>query len=297
MKDPGVGRVLSGLEAAALWRAETAGRVGALADLGVRVGLATLLVGDDPASMAYVRRKHQAAEAAGMHSIDRRLPAGASASQVEEVIDDLNSDPAVHGYLVQLPLPPQIDPARILERIDPAKDADGLHPQNLGRLMLGLPGPRPATPTGILRLLDHHGVATSGRPVVVVGRSSLVGRPLAVMLSAPGRDATVTVAHTRTSDLASVTRGADIVVAAAGSPGLIGRDHVAPGAVVVDVGTTRAGDALVGDVRFEEVLAVAGGVSPVPGGVGPLTIAALLANVVGLVEGWRGRSQGPGAPR
>ncbi|WKZ82230.1 MAG: bifunctional 5,10-methylenetetrahydrofolate dehydrogenase/5,10-methenyltetrahydrofolate cyclohydrolase [Acidimicrobiia bacterium] len=286
MKDPTAGRLLSGLEAAALWRAETAGRVGALADLGIRVGLATLLVGDDPASMAYVRRKHQAAEAAGMRSIDRRLPAQASPGQVEAAIDDLNSDPVVHGYLVQLPLPPQVDPARILERIDPAKDADGLHPQNLGRLMLGLPGPRPATPTGILRLLDHHGVATSGRSAVVVGRSSLVGRPLAVMLSSPGRDATVTVAHTRTPDLASVTRDAEIVVAAAGSPGLIGRDHVAPGAFVVDVGTTRVGDALAGDVRFEEVMSVAGGVSPVPGGVGPMTIAALLANVVGLVEGW-----------
>ena len=278
------GRILSGVEAGAVLRAEVAGRVGALADMGKRVGLATLLVGNDPASEAYVRIKHRKAIEAGIRSYDYRLPVTAAQHEVEAFVDELNRDPEVDAFLVQLPLPDHLDPALVLERILPHKDADGLHPHNLGRLVLGLHAPRPATPTGILRLLDHYDIATRGARVVVVGRSSLVGRPLSIMLSARGRDATVSVAHTLTSDLAVVTREADILVVAAGYPGLIRAGHVKPGAVVIDVGTTRIDSGLVGDVAFDEVVTVAAGVSPVPGGVGPMTIAGLLWNAVMLAE-------------
>ena len=278
------GRVLSGVEAGALLRAEVAGRVGALAEMGKRVGLATLLVGNDPASEAYVRIKHRNAVEAGIRSYDHRLPATAAQHEVEAFVDELNANPEVDAFLVQLPLPDHLDPAPVLERIFPRKDADGLHPHNLGRMVLGLPAPRPATPTGILRLLDHHNISTRGAQVVVVGRSSLVGRPLSIMLSARGHDATVTVAHAITQNLAGVTRLADILVVAAGHPGLIGADHVKPGAVVVDVGTTRVDSGLVGDVLFDEVIGIAAGVTPVPGGVGPMTIAGLLWNAVGLAE-------------
>ncbi len=281
---PPPGRVLSGTEAGALLRAEVAGRVGALADMGKRVGLATLLVGNNPASEVYVRIKHRNALEAGIRSYDHRLPATAAQHEVEAFVDELNRDPDVDAFLVQLPLPDHLDPAPVLERILPRKDADGLHPHNLGRMVLGLPAPRPATPTGILRLLDFHNISTKGARVVVVGRSSLVGRPLSIMLSSRGRDATVSVAHTRTGDLAAVTREADILVVAAGHPGLITAEHVRPGAVVVDVGTTRVDSNLVGDVVFEEVISVAAGVTPVPGGVGPMTIAGLLWNTVMLAE-------------
>jgi len=278
-------RILSGTEAAAVWRAEIAGRVGALAAEGRRVGLATLLVGDDPASATYVRSKHTAAEAAGIRSIDRRLPATATFDDVVAEVAALNADADVDGFIVQLPLPPGIDPTPIVDLIDPAKDADGLHPYNLGRAALDLPGPRPATPSGILRLLDHHEIDTRGRRVVIVGRSALVGRPLSIMLSGRQRNATVTVAHTGTADLPAVCREAEILIVAAGLPGMIGVEHVARGAVVVDVGTTRVDGRLAGDVRFDEVAEVAGAISPVPGGVGPMTVAGLLANVVMLSGG------------
>ena len=267
-----------------MWRAEVAGRVGALAAADRRVGLATLLVGDDPASQAYLRQKHRAAAEVGIASQDHRLPARATQAEVESFVDRLNGDPEVDAFLVQLPLPPHLEETPVLERVDPDKDADGLHPVNLGRMVLDLPGPRPATPTGILRLLDHHEIAIPGKRVVIVGRSALVGRPLSIMLSAKGRDATVTVAHSATEDLAGVTRGADLLIVAAGRPGLIGADHVAPGAIVVDVGTTRVDGELVGDVVFDEVAEVAAGVTPVPGGVGPMTVAGLLANTVMLAE-------------
>jgi methylenetetrahydrofolate dehydrogenase (NADP+)/methenyltetrahydrofolate cyclohydrolase len=283
-KSTSPGRTLSGVEAGAVLRAEVAGRVGALADMGKRVGLATLLVGNDPASEAYVRIKHRKALEAGIRSYDHRLPATAAQHEVEAFVDELNRDAEVDAFLVQLPLPDHLDPAPVLERILPRKDADGLHPHNLGRMVLGLHAPRPATPTGILRLLDHHDVGTRGARVVVVGRSSLVGRPLSIMLSARGRDATVMVAHSLTPDLAVVTRLADILVVAAGHPGLIRAEHVKPGAVVIDVGTTRVDSGLVGDVVFDEVITVAAGVSPVPGGVGPMTIAGLLWNTVMLAE-------------
>jgi methylenetetrahydrofolate dehydrogenase (NADP+)/methenyltetrahydrofolate cyclohydrolase len=277
-------RTLSGTEAAAVWRAEIAGRVGALADAGKRVGLATLLVGDDPASEVYVRSKHRAAEAAGMRSIDLRLPRDADQSDVEAMVDRMNADPEVDGYIVQLPLPEHLDAAPVLASMDPGKDADGLHPVNLGRMVLGVPGPRPATPTGILRLLDHYDIDTRGATAVIVGRSALVGRPLSVMLGSKGRDATVTVAHTATAHLAEVTSRADLLFVAAGRAGLITGAHVKPGAFVVDAGTNRVDDRLVGDAVYDEVALVAAGITPVPGGVGPMTIAALLFNTVALAE-------------
>jgi len=282
-------RILSGAEAAAVWRAEIAGRVGSLAAEGKLVGLATLLVGDDPASAVYVRNKHKAAEASGMRSFDLRLPSTASQREVEGMVDQMNDDPEVDGYIVQLPLPDHLESPPVLARMDPDKDADGLHPINLGHMVLDSPAPRPATPTGILRLLDHYDIPTRGSRAVVVGRSTLVGRPLSIMLSAKGRDATVTVAHTGTADLESMTAGADLLFVGAGRPGLITGRHVKPGAFVVDAGTTRVDGRLVGDTVFEEVVAVAAGVTPVPGGVGPMTIAGLLFNTVLLAEGAFGR--------
>ena len=268
-----------------VWRAEIAGRVGALAADGVRVGLATLLVGDDPASHTYVRGKHRAAEEAGIRSFDHRLAATATQHEVEATIDRLNDADDVNGFIVQLPLPDGLDSRKVVERIAPGKDADGLHPFNLGRLALDAPGPRPATPSGILRLLDHFDIDTRGRRVVIVGRSVLVGRPLSIMLSGRERNATVTVAHTGTNDLPELTRSAEILVVSAGSPEMIGAEHVSRGTVVVDVGTTRVGDRLRGDVRFDEVAEVAAAITPVPGGVGPMTIAGLLANAVWLAGG------------
>ncbi|MEE9298239.1 MAG: tetrahydrofolate dehydrogenase/cyclohydrolase catalytic domain-containing protein [Acidimicrobiia bacterium] len=276
--------ILSGKEPGAILRAEVAGRVGALAAEGVSVGLATLLVGDDGPSRVYVSMKHKAAVEAGMKSIDRRLEADATQGEVDAAIGELTADPAVSGYIVQLPLPSHLDTDHTVLRIDPGKDADGLHPLNLGRMVLGMAAPRPATPSGILRLLDHYEIETSGKHVVIVGRSGLVGRPLSVMLSQRPRNATVTVTHSATEDMIETTRTADILVVAAGSPGLIGKDHVAPGAVIIDVGTTKTESGLVGDVRFDEVVEIASAVSPVPGGVGPMTIAGLMANTVLLAE-------------
>jgi methylenetetrahydrofolate dehydrogenase (NADP+)/methenyltetrahydrofolate cyclohydrolase len=276
--------LLTGKEPAAVWRAEAAGRVGALAADGVSVGLATLLVGDDGPSSVYVGMKHKAAVKAGIKSIDRRLAADVSQGEVDDAIDELNRDPAVSGYIVQLPIPGHLDTDRTILRIDPNKDADGLHALNLGRMLLGLPAPRPATPSGILRLLDHYDVEMAGKHVVIIGRSGLVGRPLSVMLSQRPHNATVTVAHSATEDLTDLARSADILVVATGSPGLIGADHVTAGAVVIDVGTTKTDAGLVGDVRFDEVAEIASAITPVPGGIGPMTIAGLLANTVILAE-------------
>jgi len=277
-------RLLSGKEAAAAVEAEVASRVAALAARGKGVGLATVLVGEDPASQVYVRAKHRAAARVGMKSFDHALPAGSRATDLAALLDRLNVDLEVDGILLQMPLPRGLDPLPFLERIDPAKDADGLHPVNLGRLMLGRPGLRPATPAGILRLLDHYEVETRGAFVVVVGRSFLVGRPLAILLGLKGRDATVALAHTGTRDLPDLTRLADVLVAAVGRPGLIGPQHVRPGATVVDVGVNRTESGLVGDVDFAAVAEVAGAITPVPGGVGPMTIAGLLENTVTAAE-------------
>jgi len=277
-------RILSGKEVAAVVRSEVAERVAALGDRGRTVGLATVLVGDDPASKIYVASKHRAATAAGMQSYDRHLPESASQDEVEALVSELNADERVDGMIVQLPLPDGLDGERAVERVDPRKDADGLHPFNLGRLLLSRPGPLPATPAGIMRILEYYGIETAGKLAVIAGRSFLVGRPMAVMLGAKGVDATVTQAHSRTPDLAGVCREADILVTAVGRSKMFDERFVKPGATVIDVGINRTDDGLVGDVDFDAVVDVAGAITPVPGGVGPMTIATLMANTVALAE-------------
>jgi methylenetetrahydrofolate dehydrogenase (NADP+)/methenyltetrahydrofolate cyclohydrolase len=239
-----------------------------------------VLVGEDPASQVYVRNKHKAAVAAGMLSFDRHLPATASQDEVEDLVRELNQDDQVDGMIVQLPLPGDLDGNRAVQTIEPEKDADGLHPHNLGLLVLEQPGPRPATPSGVMRILSHYDIPTQGKHAAIVGRSFLVGRPLAMLMGAKGVDATVVVAHSRTPNLSEVTSRADILVAAVGVPQMIGSDHVKPGATVIDVGINRTDDGLVGDVDYDAVLEVAGAITPVPGGVGPMTIASLLLNTV-----------------
>ena len=243
-------------------------------------GLATVLVGDDPASHAYVRGKRKDAGEVGIRSIHHEVTAGVTQEELFELIAELNADDEVDGILVQLPLPDHLDGEATVERLDPRKDVDGLHPFNLGQLVLDRPGLRPCTPSGVIRILKHYSIPTRGTRAVVIGRSFLVGRPLALMLSAKGADATVSVAHSRTTDLASVAAAADIVVAAVGVPRLVTADFIKPGATVIDVGINRVGDRLVGDVAFDEVADVAGAITPVPGGVGPMTRAMLLANTV-----------------
>ena len=276
--------ILSGSTVAAAVRSEVADRVAALSRRGHSVGLATVLVGEDPGSQIYVRSKHRAAEAAGIVSIDRRLPATASQSDVEAVIAELNANERVTGMIVQLPLPDGLDGGAAVEAVDPGKDADGLHPFNLGRLVLSRPAPLPATPSGIMRILDYYGIETAGKTAVIVGRSFLVGRPLALLLGTKGVDATVIQAHSRTPDLAGVCREADILVTAAGRPNMFDAEYVKPGAAIVDVGINRTEDGLVGDVDFDAVVDVAGAITPVPGGVGPMTIASLMVNTVALAE-------------
>ncbi|ASW53653.1 bifunctional methylenetetrahydrofolate dehydrogenase/methenyltetrahydrofolate cyclohydrolase [Plantactinospora sp. KBS50] len=280
--------VLDGKATAAEIKDELRIRVKALAERGITPGLGTVLVGDDPGSQAYVNGKHRDCAEVGIASIRRELPADATQQQVEAVVAELNADPACHGYIVQLPLPPQIDTQRILELIDPDKDADGLHPVNLGRLVLGYPGPLPCTPRGIVDLLRRHDVPLRGAEVAVVGRGNTVGRPMGLLLTRRSENATVTLCHTGTLDLAGHTRAADIVIVAAGVPGLLTTDMVRPGAVVVDVGITRVIGAdgkgrYTGDVE-PEVADVAGAIVPMPGGVGPMTRAMLLTNVVERAE-------------
>ena len=272
-----MGRILDGKEVARAVKDEVAT---AVAGLDYQPGLATVLVGEDPASQSYVRGKRRDAEQVGIRSIHHEPSPDVSQVDLVALIEDLNQDEGVDGILVQLPLPGHLDGEATVEVIDPAKDVDGLHPFNLGRLVLGKPGLRPSTPTGVMRILDHYGILTVGARAVIVGRSFLVGRPLAMILSERGVDSTVSVAHSRTQDLASVTREADILIAAAGSPGLIGPDHVQPGATVIDVGVNRTDDGLVGDVDFDSVVDIAGAITPVPGGVGPMTRAMLLVNTL-----------------
>ena len=276
--------ILSGTETAAVVRGEVAERVATLGKAGKQVGLATILVGDDPPSQIYVRNKHRAAQKAGMISIDRHLPATASQTDIESVIAELNVDDQADGIILQLPLPDGLDAGGAVETIQPTKDADGLHPFNLGLLVMGRPGPLPATPGGIMRILAHYDIATAGRTAVVVGRSFLVGRPMSLLLGQKGIDATVIQAHSRTPELAAVCRQADILVAAVGRPQMIDSNYVKPGATVIDVGINRDGEGLVGDVDFDAVVEIAGAITPVPGGVGPMTIASLLANTVTLAE-------------
>lgn len=270
-------RILDGRVVAATVKAEVSD---AVAELDFRPGLATVLVGDDPASHTYVKGKRGDAAEVGIESFHQELATDIKQGVLESLIATLNDDDSVDGILVQLPLPAHLDAERIVELIDPRKDVDGLHPHNLGLLVLDRPGLRPCTPGGIMRILDHYGIPTTGSRAVVVGRSFLVGRPLALMLSSKGADATVSVAHSRTADLAAVTREADILVAAVGSAELITADLVKPGAVVIDVGINRGESGLVGDVEFEGVSQVASAITPVPGGVGPMTRAMLLVNTL-----------------
>lgn len=260
-------------------------------------GLAAVLAGDDPASQIYVNSKHRATEAAGMYSRQVKLPASITQEQLEAVVDDLNADPTIHGILVQLPLPPLVEPERIQERIDPGKDVDGLHPLSGGRLMRGTPTVIPCTPYGILELLRDAEVELKGAHVVVVGRSVLVGRPLAVLLSSKGIDATVVQAHSRTRNLREECARADILVVAVGIPRLVTSAWVKPGAVVVDVGMNRLEDGtLSGDVAFDEVSRVAGAITPVPGGVGPMTVTMLLQNTLEAARAAHGLPRRPLAP-
>ena len=276
-------RILDGKAVALAIREDLTRRVAELARRGITPGLGTVLVGDDPGSRAYVRGKHRDSAQVGIASIGRELPADATQDQVEEVVDELNADPACTGFLVQLPLPAGLDAQRVLHRIDPDKDADGLHPLNLGKLVLGEPGPVPGTPEGIIELLRRYDIPLAGADVTVIGRGITVGRTLGLMLTRRSENATVTLCHTGTKDLPAHTRHADIVISAAGRPGLLTADMVRPGAVVVDVGITRTDAGLVGDVD-PGVAEVAGWLAPVPGGVGPMTRAMLLAKVVAFAE-------------
>ena len=276
-------QILDGRATAAAIKEDLAKRVAALARAGIVPGLGTVLVGDDPGSHAYVAGKHRDSVQVGIASIRRDLPADATQEQVDAVIDELNADPACTGYIVQLPLPAGLDAHRVLNRMDPAKDADGLHPVSLGRLVLGEPGPLPCTPRGIVELLRRYDVPIAGADVTVIGRGITVGRALGLLLTRRSENATVTLTHTGTKDLPAHTRQADIVVVAAGRPGLLTADMVKPGAAVLDVGITRTEAGLVGDVA-PEVAEVAGYLAPMPGGVGPMTRAMLLANVVDAAE-------------
>ncbi len=276
-------QILDGKATAAAVKADLKARVAALAARGVVPGLGTILVGDDPGSRSYVAGKHRDCAQVGIASIRRDLPASASQAQVEEAVRELNEDPACTGYIVQLPLPAGLDEKRVLNLMDPAKDADGLHPVNLGKLVLGEEAPLPCTPRGIVVLLRQYGVEIAGAEVTVIGRGITVGRALGLLLTRRSENATVTLCHTGTKDLAAHPRGADIVVGAAGRAGLLTADMVKPGAAVLDVGITRTDAGLVGDVA-PDVASVAGWVAPMPGGVGPMTRAMLITNVVEAAE-------------
>jgi methylenetetrahydrofolate dehydrogenase (NADP+) / methenyltetrahydrofolate cyclohydrolase len=276
-------RIIDGKATAAAQRDRIAREVAELAGRGSVPGLAAVLVGDDPASHVYVGQKEKMCEAVGMRSLGARLPATVTQEELHAEVDRLNADPAVSGIIVQLPLPGHLDPIAVQERVDPAKDVDGLHPHNGGRLLRGDPLFVPATPLGCQVLLTEYGIPVEGADVVIVGRSQLVGRPLALLLTlkAAGANATVTMCHTGTRDVAAHTRRADIVVVAAGRERTLTADMVKPGATVIDVGVNRGEDGkLRGDVAYDEVADVAGAITPVPGGVGPMTVTMLLHNTV-----------------
>jgi methylenetetrahydrofolate dehydrogenase (NADP+)/methenyltetrahydrofolate cyclohydrolase len=286
--------LIDGVAVAARVMEETKVRSGDLAARGIRPGLAVVLIGDDPASRAYVRSKDKKAAELGFHSVKKELPADTSQAEVLALVDQLNRDPAIHGILVQSPPPPQIDEAAVVRAIDPAKDVDGFHPVNVAKLAMDDPtGFVPCTPLGCVRLLLEAGIETAGRRAVVVGRSMIVGKPMALLLMrrGPGGDATVTVAHSRSRDLAAITRESDIVIAAIGRPHFLGDDHIRDGAVVIDVGINRIEDPasprgyrLVGDVDYSVVSGRCEAITPVPGGVGPMTIAMLMSNTVTAAE-------------
>jgi len=273
------GQVLDGKATAMSVREGVAERVTALVDDGIQPGLAVVLVGEDPASQIYVRNKDKAASAAGIAVQTRKLSAETTQDELEAVVQELNNDPSVHGILVQLPLPKSLDEQRIVETIDPAKDVDGLHPVNVAALVQGAEGLVPCTPAGCIEILDRHEIDLKGKNVVVIGRSQLVGKPVAQLALA--RHATVTICHSRTKDLAGEVRRADVIIAAVGLAKLVQGDWVQPGATVLDVGINRGDDGkLVGDVDFDAVAENAAWITPVPGGVGPMTIAMLLSNTV-----------------
>ncbi|MFN2627246.1 MAG: bifunctional 5,10-methylenetetrahydrofolate dehydrogenase/5,10-methenyltetrahydrofolate cyclohydrolase [Gaiellaceae bacterium] len=272
--------IMDGKALAAKVQAEVAAAVSELGE----IGLATVLVGDDPASHVYIRRKHAAAREVGIRSDDRRLPADTSQEELLEVIAELNADDSIQGVLVQSPLPPGLDEARTMEALDPAKDVDGFHPANAGQLYLGRPRLVPATPLGVMRLLDEHGVQIAGARAVVIGRSNIVGKPMAHLLLQA--NATVSICHSRTADIPGLTRMADILVAAVGVPHLVTPDAIKEGAAVVDVGMNRTDGGLVGDVD-PAAAGRAAFITPVPGGVGPMTIAMLLANTVKAAQAQR----------
>ncbi|MDQ1647626.1 MAG: methylenetetrahydrofolate dehydrogenase / methenyltetrahydrofolate cyclohydrolase [Cryptosporangiaceae bacterium] len=275
--------ILDGRATAAAIKAELAERVMKLRATGIVPGLGTVIVGDDPGSHSYVAGKHRDCAQVGIESIAVELPGDATQAEVEAQVERLNTDPACTGYIVQLPLPKGLDANRVLELMSPDKDADGLHPTSLGRLVLGVPAPLPCTPRGIVELLRRYGVPLAGADVVVIGRGVTVGRPLGLLLTRRSENATVTLCHTGTRDLARHTQSADIVVAAAGVPGMVTAGMVKPGAAVLDVGITRTEAGLVGDVH-PDVWDVADYVAPMPGGVGPMTRAMLLTNVVEAAE-------------
>lgn len=292
-------RIIDGKKTAEDIRRELASRIAALAERGVVPGLAVILVGDDPASVSYVTGKERSCAELGIASRGSHLSADTSESSLIDLIRAHNTDPAVHGILVQIPLPKHIDERRVIEAIDPDKDMDGLTPANVGRLVLEQPCYLPCTPAGVLELLKRSGVETKGARAVVLGRSNLVGRPLLNLLIRRSSNATVTLCHTGTKDLAAICREADILVACAGSPGLVTGDMVKQGACVIDVGMTRVEDAsakrgyrLVGDVDYASASQVAGWITPVPGGVGPMTVTMLLANTVAAAERAAGASRG-----
>ncbi len=275
--------ILDGKATATAIKAELAERVAKLREHGITPGLGTVLVGEDPGSQSYVAGKHRDCAEVGITSHRVDLPADATQAQLDDAIAELNADPTCTGYIVQLPLPRGLDESRALESIDPDKDADGLHPTNLGRLVLGIRAPLPCTPRGIVELLRRYDVPLAGAEVTIIGRGVTVGRPLGLLLTRKSENATVTLCHTGTKDLASHTRTADIIVAAAGVAHLVTADLVKPGAAVLDVGITRTDSGLVGDVH-PDVRQIAGFVAPMPGGVGPMTRAMLLANVVEAAE-------------
>ena len=269
-------QIIDGKLVASAVRHQAAELVGRVKAAGVDPGLAVVLVGDDPASQSYVRMKERDCQEVGIRSMDFRRPADITQAELNEIIDANNADSSVHGTLVQLPLPKGLDEEAALERISPEKDADGLHPENMGRLVRGIRAARACTPWGVMAMLDHYGIDPVGKRAVVIGRSSIVGKPMALMLLE--RNATVTVCHSRTVDLPAVCREADILVAAVGRPKMVTADFVKPGAVVIDVGINRTDEGMVGDVDYAAVEPVASWITPVPGGVGPMTRAMLVMN-------------------
>lgn len=275
-------QIIDGKAVADALRGELARRAEELKKRGVEPALAVILVGDDPASQVYVRNKEKACKKAGIRSIMKRLPADTSQEALEREVTALNEDASVHGILVQLPLPKHLNEQRVLDLIDPRKDVDGFHPVNSGRLLNGQPGFVPCTPKGALYLIERTGTNIAGKHAVVVGRSNIVGKPMALLLLQ--KHATVTICHSRTQDLGSITRQADILVVAVGRPNFVTGDMIKPGAVVIDVGINRLEDGLTGDVDFASAQEVAGAITPVPGGVGPMTIAMLLSNTLDAAE-------------